>query len=57
MKEQYIKTEHSNLYVPKETSPEANICLKCDTNEDCKGNCKRYKEEYKKLKEKESERV
>lgn len=57
MKEQYIKTEHSSLYVPKNSSPKALICLKCDPNSNCKGNCKRYKEEYKKLKEKENGEV
>lgn len=51
----YIKTERSNDYVPQHPSPEARICLDCD-NKQCKGNCKRYIEEYKKLKEQQNER-
>ncbi len=38
-------------YIPSKPSAEALICLTC-TETKCKGNCKRYKEEHKKLKEK-----
>lgn len=48
----FVKTEHSDAYVPQKPSPKALICLSCDPNKKCKGNCKRFKEEYRKLKEK-----
>lgn len=48
----FVKTEHSSEYVPKKPSAEAQICLDCDPKKNCKGNCKRYKEEHRKLKEK-----
>ena len=48
----FVKTEHSDAYVPQKPSPKAKICLDCDPNKKCKGNCDRYKEELKKLKEK-----
>ena len=51
----YSKTEHSSFYVPLKPSPEAQICLSCD-NEKCNGDCKRFREELKKLKEQENER-
>ena len=47
----FVKTFHSNSYIPTTPSLEASICLKCE-KENCKGNCKRYIEERKKLKEK-----
>lgn len=48
----YNKTERDNDFVPKNPSAEAQICLNC-TEKKCKpGTCKRYREEYKKLKEK-----
>ena len=43
-------------YMPKNPSAEALICLTC-TEQRCKGNCKRYKEEHKKLKEQQNEKV
>lgn len=46
----FVKTEHSDAYVPQKPSPEARICLDCE-NKKCKGNCKRYIEEHRKLKE------
>lgn len=49
----FVKTERSDAYVPQHPSQEASICLDCDPNKKCKGNCKRYKEEHKKLKEKQ----
>ena len=48
----FTKTERNYDYVPQKPSPEASICLDCG-NKKCKGNCKRYKEEYRKLKEKQ----
>ena len=51
----FVKTEHSDAYVPQHPSPEASICLDCG-NKKCKGNCKRYIEERKKLKEFQNER-
>lgn len=47
----FVKTERSDAYVPQKPSPEASICLDCG-NKKCKGNCKRFIEERKKLKEK-----
>lgn len=35
------------------TTPETEICFKCDPNKKCNGNCKRFKEEKAKLKQKE----
>jgi radical SAM protein with 4Fe4S-binding SPASM domain len=52
----FVKTEHSDAYVPQHPSPEARICLDCDPNKQCKGNCKRYIEERRKLKEQQNER-
>lgn len=46
----FVKTEHSDAYVPQHPSPEASICLDCG-NKKCKGICKRYIEEHRKLKE------
>jgi hypothetical protein len=45
----YSKAEFNSTYMPQKPSDEAMICLGCTSNK-CKGNCKRYKEEYKKLK-------
>ena len=47
----FVKTFHSNSYIPTTPSSEAKICLKCE-KEYCTGTCKRYKEERAKLKEK-----
>lgn len=47
----FVKTEHSSFYVPQKSSPEASICTDCKLPQSkCNGNCKRYKEEHKKLK-------
>ena len=49
----FVKSEHSSFYVPTKTSPEASICTDCKLPQSkCNGNCKRYKEEHRKLKEK-----
>ena len=44
-------------YVPTKPSAEANICLTCDPNKKCKGNCERYRQAHKKLKEQNNERL
>jgi hypothetical protein len=34
------------------TTPETDICFSCDPNKKCNGDCKRFREEMKKLKKK-----
>ena len=51
----FVKTEHSNAYEPTKPSAEALICLTCDPNKKCKGNCERYRQAHKKLKEQSNE--
>ena len=51
----FVKTERDDFFKPRKPSAEARICLGCD-NKNCKGNCKRYKEEHKKLKERKNGR-
>jgi radical SAM protein with 4Fe4S-binding SPASM domain len=50
----FIKTEHSNDYVPQKPSKKALICLDCDPNKNCEGDCGRFRTEYKKLKEQQN---
>ena len=45
------KYEYDTSYMPKNIGEKEKICTDCKFI-DCKGDCKRYREEYKKLKEK-----
>ena len=39
-----------------ETTPETEICFSCDPKKKCNGDCKRFREEMRKLKRKEKEK-
>ena len=49
------KFEYEKGFVPTHPNPEARICLECDPNKKCNGDCKRFKEDHRKLKEQENE--
>ena len=48
------KYEYDTSYVPKKFGEKESICGYCDLpSKKCNGNCKRYKEELAKIKEKQ----
>lgn len=46
----------SDNSVSFETTPETEICFSCDPKKKCNGDCKRFREEMRKLKRKEKEK-